>query len=78
MGRLLVGSLSANFEWGTLRGIPLNFYPEGSTGIDTLVTLYQLPLEDKVGWKYIPMDSVERVWAQARAKSEAVAKLQKP
>lgn len=67
----------ANFKMAVTDGIPLNFYPEGSTGIDGLVTQYQLPVKDSEGWKTIPNDSVERVWSRARAKTEEVVKMQK-
>ncbi len=66
-----------NFQMALIDGIPLNFYPKGSTGIDGLVTRYQLPVKDSEGWKTIPNDSVERVWSRARAKTEEIVKMQK-
>ena len=66
-----------NFQLALIEGIPLNFYPKGSTGIDALVTRYQLPVKDSEGWKTIPNDSVERVWSRARAKTEEIVKMQK-
>jgi hypothetical protein len=66
-----------NFQLALIEGIPLNFYPKGSTGIDGLVTRYQLPVKDSEGWKTIPNDSVERVWSRARAKTEEIVKMQK-
>lgn len=67
----------ANFEMAVADGIPLNFYPEGSTGIDELASRYELPVKESEGWKTIPSDSVERVWSRARSKTEEVTKLQK-
>jgi hypothetical protein len=65
------------FQMALSEGIPLNFYPKGSSGIDDLVTRYQLPVKESEGWKTIPNDSVERVWSRARAKTEEIVKLQK-
>jgi hypothetical protein len=67
----------SHFQMAVIDGIPLNFYPKGSTGIDALVTRYQLPVTDTKGWKTIPNDSVERIWSRARAKTEEAVKLQK-
>lgn len=58
-------------------GIPLTLFREGSTGIDDLAGRYGLPVKDSEGWRTIPIDSVERVWARARAKTEEVVQLQK-
>ena len=66
-----------HFQLALIEGIPLNFYPKGSTGIEGLVTRYQLPVKDSEGWKTIPNDSVERVWSQVKQKTEAAVKLQK-
>ena len=73
------GSIHQNqtFQLALIEGIPLNFYPKGNTGIEGLVTRYQLPVKDSEGWKTIPNDSVERVWSQARQKTETAVKLQK-
>ncbi len=65
------------FQTAISKGIPLNLFEPGSTGIDGLVTKYQLPVKDTEGWKTIPTDSVEQVWSRARAKTEDVVKLQK-
>ena len=78
----MIGSpepLMENFAFQTAmtEGIPLNFYPEGSTGIDDLVARYQFPVKDSKGWKTIPNDSVERIWSRARAKTEEIVKQQK-
>ena len=72
-------SIMQNFHFQTalIEGIPLNFYPKGSTGIDGLVTRYQLPIKDSEGWKTIPNDSIEQVWSRARAKTEEIVKMQK-
>jgi hypothetical protein len=65
------------FQNAVSEGIPLNLFRPGSTGIDDLVTRYQLPITDTKGWKTIPNDSVERVWSRARAKTEEIVKIQK-
>jgi hypothetical protein len=65
------------FQLALIKGIPLNFYPEGTTGIDGLVTRYGLPIKDLDGWNTIPNDSVERVWSRARTKTEEVVKSQR-
>jgi hypothetical protein len=46
------------FQFAVSEGIPLNLFRPGSTGIDGLVTCYQLPVTDTKGWKTIPNDSV--------------------
>jgi hypothetical protein len=66
-----------NFEVAVADQIPLNHYPEGSTGIDGVAARYHLPVTDSNGWKTIPGDSVERIWSQARTKTEQVARMQK-
>lgn len=73
-----VGSIGqfTDFKIATIHGIPLNLYPEGSTGIDDYATHYQLPVTESDGWKTIPNDSVERIWSKARTKTEEVIKLQ--
>ncbi len=65
------------FQNAVSEGIPLNLFRPGSTGIDAIVTRYQLPVTDTKGWKTIPNDSIERVWSRARAKTEEIVKLQK-
>jgi hypothetical protein len=67
----------SHFETAVIDGIPLNFYPEGSTGIDGIVARYQLPVKDSKGWKTIPQDSVERIMSKAREKTEQIVKMQK-
>jgi hypothetical protein len=74
-----IDGIQQNYKFATAvsEGIPLNFPGGGNTGIDSLVTQYQLPVKDSEGWKTIPNDSVERVWSRARAKTEEIVKLQK-
>ena len=74
-----IDGIQQNYHFGTAvsEGIPLNFPGEGNTGIDALVTQYQLPIKDSEGWKTIPTNSVEQVWSRAREKTEEVVKMQK-
>ena len=61
------------FQEAIAEAIPLTLFRPGSTGIDDLVARYQLPVTDTKGWKTVPNDSVERIWAKARARTEEVA-----
>lgn len=74
-----IEGIQRNFRYQTFisEGIPLTLFQPGSTGIDGLVTKYQLRVKELDGWKTIPSDSVEQVWSRARAKTEDVVKLQK-
>jgi hypothetical protein len=74
-----IDGIQQNYNFGTAvsDGIPLNFPGGGNTGLDGLVTRYQLPITDTKGWKTIPNDSVERVWSRARTKTEEIVKMQK-
>lgn len=76
-GSIEATSQALVFSRAASAGIPLSLFPKGSTGIDDLVSRYQIPISESEGWKIIPLDSVERVWSRARAKTEEVVKLQK-
>lgn len=56
---------SSAFKMAVIEGIPLNTYPEGSTGIDDVVGRYELPVTNSEGWKTIPDNSLQAIWAEA-------------
>ena len=58
-------------------GIPINLYPDGSTGIEKLIERYNLPVEDNEGFKYTPTRSVAIIWSKATEKNDEVNKLRK-
>ena len=66
------------FEIASIHGIPLNLYPEGSTGIDYLVDRYRIPVTEEDGWRTVPIDSVQMIWAKAAEKSAEVDTLRNP
>lgn len=66
---------SGAFKLAVIEGIPLNFYPEGSTGIDAVVARYGLPVTDSEGWKTIPDNSVEVIWAEANRMSDEALRM---
>jgi hypothetical protein len=55
-----------DFKVALADGIPLNSFPDGdSTGIDSIVSQYKLPVTESKGWKTIPIDSIQVIWAKA-------------
>lgn len=67
----------SNFKIAIIEGIPLNVFPSGLTGLDDIAAQYVLPVKEDKGWKTIPRDSVQLIWAKAREKNAEVDKLRK-
>jgi len=67
-----------DFKVALADGIPLNSYPDGdSTGIDSIVSQYKLPVAESKGWKTIPIDSIQVIWAKALEKNVEVDNLRR-
>jgi hypothetical protein len=63
-----------SYRVATIDGIPLNLFPmdKGSTGIDDVVSKYNIPVKEQDSWKTIPSDSIQLIWAKAKEKNDEV------
>lgn len=68
----------SSFKFAIIGRIPLNVYPAGGTGLDSIAERYKIPVtEQKGGWKTIPDDSVQLIWEKARDRHAEVEALRK-
>lgn len=69
--------MAHHFELATIQGIPIDLYPDGSTGIEKIIEMYNLPVQDEEGFRYTPRESIQIIWSKAREKNDEVDKLRK-
>jgi len=64
-----------DFSQAVIRGIPLDVYPEGTTGLDEIVARYSIPVQKEKGFRIIAESSIQLLWQRAAEEMDDVNKL---
>lgn len=66
-----------NFAGVGIGNIPVDLYPSGTTGLESIAKKYSIPVEDWKGYRVLPEESLQFVWRHATARLDEVRKLLK-